>query len=400
MIAVTNIGAQIAAQKKNGNPLRSPLSQILFLATCGASLMTLLPGLSHLRYPYFERFLDVFFWLLIFLVTKRGSPRAGVNTRSGDWLLCCILLWVTACFLSAWYRFGSLYAAVEFRQYLLLFVAITVLKITGRRICAVRILRLAPIYFTFLVLNSLAGGVWGEYYRPGVFGESNYDIPFVVIILCGYLQKNRTSLVQPLFGIFVLVSRSRTALLTFLLASIRRAKSVRSLLFFLIFAMVGAWIVLERSESFSESSDIDVPLWETLDRVQMVMAYYGNALESPSLLVFGQPISGQTFDSPVMEFYKRTQSASAMLDFNTPSNFHGHLIRGFMALGIPAYLAFLWWVYRSAKAVLNASQYTLVLMLVLVSAFTQSVFSHPFTGAIFGVLICRGFVQSVQLRPC
>ena len=362
---------------------------LLFAFTGLFSAATLLPGLSNFRYPYYERYLDLFFVLVLVFGSVR-SPRRPLGSKSAI----VVLILIALSFVTAILRFGPVYVFVEYRQYLMLGFSMAYMTLAQRRLSAERLASTFPMYFGFLVINFVLATVFQEYYRPGVFGESNYDLAYVACVLVAMLHipGKKVDILIPLL-LFALLSQSRTAVGVVMVIALLRASSVRGILFLAIVLPVAFYLL--RSRLWGESSD-GGDLLEQLDRVQMTLAYVDAVVDKPQLAILGQAFSGITFKADVLSFYLETQAASAALDFNTPSNFHGHMLRGFLLLGIPLYSAFLACMIAQAKRVHGRPAFVLLVTVIAVTTITQSIFAHPFAGTLFASVCVLGFAVKKQ----
>lgn len=365
---------------------RDFIAYFLFAFTCAFSTVTLTPQFSMYRYPIYERYLDVFFLIFIGFLTRRVlAPRARVS-----WILSLAIVAVVISSIFAIKNFGYLYFFIEYRQYIIIFSLFFLLCLLRKRIDALLLSKTMPIYFIFMIFNAAMGLVYAEYYRPGVFGESNYDLAYVgAVILANYSLRGLSY--NPLLTmiLFSALSQSRTAALTAVLLAFIRVRSVRDVFIFL--ALGSSAYLLFQNRLWDISGNDLSSVFQQVDRIQFAIAYMDAIEAAPLLAIVGQAFSGITFSSEAMSFYLDTQKASESLGFNTPSNFHGHLLRGFVLIGPLLYLLFLWGLLSQAARVHHQNSLIFILIVILSTALTQSIFSHPFSGSLFAIVCICGF---------
>lgn len=372
---------------------KKTLAKFIFSLTCFFSAMTLMPELSFYRYPFFERYLDFFYIAFLFLASKKSS----VMRQNVDLLL---MISFTVIFLSsifAFINFGELYFLVEYRPYFLTAASILVLVLLNRKLDAQIIISTIPVLFIFLLINFLLSVAYAEFYRPGVFGESNYDLAYLAVIILALFHQNGKSRIQyMLLILFVIISQSRTAMIVAAAVGLLKARNLKGQAIFI--ASIPVLYFLFQGRFWDESTSDFTSVIEQLDRVQMVLAYISATMEYPQLLLFGQPFSSVTFTSETMGFYLETQQVSAQLGFNTPSNFHGHLLRGFLLLGIPIYLLFLTAILIRVYHIHGRNSFYFALIVIMGTAISQSIFSHPFSGSLFAIVCLVGFSERTIKR--
>ena len=114
-------------------------------------------------------------------------------------------------------------------------------------------------------------------------------------------------------------------------------------------------------------------------------------------MLFGQPLTNSRAYLDLLSYYSDTQPVSAMLGVTTPSNFHGHLLRGFSLLGVFGYTLFLILLLHRIRENLSGLEVIFIYILILVSGFTQSIFSHPLVGTMLFAFLWVGFSE-VRLK--
>lgn len=368
---------------------------LLCLPVYLVSILGVLPGTDVLRGPFFERLLDLS--LPVFLMALTASPSSLPMRRHWSeliaWLYVSIFIAITM--VVALGRFGLSYSLVEYRQYLLAAFAIFFLHATRRRFSVSKVVKFGRTYAVMLVLVSLANTLFGIQYRPGVFGESNYDLAALAIIVCGCFRSRQTRNAYALIGAFCAFSLSRTAMLTVLTFAALRLRKLAHIVVLMISATAAIGLLAVRSDqTFSEEGGL------TIDRIIMAAAYATEASKAPTFLLAGQPLADARFDIPEMSYYRDAQPVSESLQMNTPSNFHGHLWRGLCLLGAPCYLAFLALVFINIRRSFIGAERILLSVLLLISAISQSIFSHPLVGTMLFAFICTGFNDAAALaRP-
>jgi hypothetical protein len=191
------------------------------------------------------------------------------------------------------------------------------------------------------------------------------------------------------YALAMIGTASRTFMLVALGLLPRGARSWGTALAAVALVALSAYLLRLRFEEQDPDTLRDAV--EAVDRLQMLQVLATTVADNPVLAVVGQPIADIRVDEPSMEFYRDTQAASEALGFNTPSNFHGHLLRGVCLLGILPYLYFLFLIWSRVRAHFSARARLLVAATIVVTSLSQSIFSHPFTGALFLAVAWLGF---------
>lgn len=360
----------------------------LFISTCLFSSLTLFPSFSSYRYPYFERYLDVFFVLFFLSSTFRNHDHKLKVKPS----LIFAIFTIFCSSLFAAFNFGSTYFFIEYRQYIILFFVFFLSLVLKRSLDPDFIWSTLPIYLLFIFVNFGLGIIYSEYYRPGVFGEANYDLAYMaVIVLSGYFLRGAAYNPILLMIVFSVFSQSRTAIFATIILSIIKIRTFRGIVTFLIITLAAIQLFLSRLWLDDQGDFLSSVL--QIDRLQMVIAYLDAVSSEPLLAVFGQAFSGRTFFSPIMAFYADTQVASQLLGFNTPSNFHGHLIRGFLLMGPLIYIIFLMGFLKQASVSHTRPGFVFILIIMVATGLSQSILSHPFSGSFFAFSCLCGFVS-------
>lgn len=357
------------------------------------SMLGVLPWTQTLRGPFFERLLDASVIVFLMALTSR---RPSVRRRRNDlieltwWFLA---IYILATLLTSYLRFGMDYVLVEYRQYVLISTALLFLYATGRRFSVPKVLQFGKVYAcTFVAVQVLNASI-GVQYRPGVFGESNYDIAAIAIIGCACLRTQKARMVYAGLLSFSMMSLSRTAMASTMLYSLLRVRRLVHVLFLaLIVASAAALVMLRPSGDDTGEGMV------TIDRIIMAAGYLSEASADPLFLTVGQPLANARFDVLEMSFYRDTQPVSERLQMTTPSNFHGHLWRGCALLGVPAYILFLLLTAQKVSQNFNKPERMLIYAVLLVSMVSQSIFSHPLVGTLLFAFIWFGFSKRSVVR--
>lgn len=370
------------------------LANGLFLLTCLFSSLTLFPSFAFYRYPYFERYLDVFYWVFIMCATKVDHvlpPKVSYALIAG-----MALVSVSAIF--AWNHFGIIYVFVEYRQYIIIIFTLAISRILRLRIIPETIVATFPVYLLFSIVNFVLGYVYEEQYRPGVFGEFNYDLAYMaVVVLAKYsvLGEKYNPIISLAF--FAFVSQSRTAAVIVLLLSVISRITFKSFIF--LVGAVFVVFVIFWGRLWDQGDSDAIAIFEQLDRFQMLSSYLDTIKTSSELAAVGQSISGLKYTAERMDYYRETQLVSQLLGINTPSNYHGHLLRGFVLLGIIPYSVLIFGVLKQARLHFGSRQFIFIGVVLFSTAITQSIFSHPFAGGMFAAVCLLGFSKS-RLADC
>ena len=357
------------------------------------SILGLLPDTSVLRGVFFERTLDASVPIFLMALTVK-SPDLKVNRQGHELIFCIILvIFIITTSIFSIIRFGVDYFLVEYRQYILISFSLIFLKFTKRKFSVKKLIKFGGLYFFLLTAVFLINSFFGVQYRPGVFGESNYDLAILTIIVCSYLRLHKEKTTLGAFFVFSILSLSRTGMASFLIFLASRVKGIFHFIVFLVALSIILSLVTLRSETPITTIDIT-----SLDRFIMAQSYLDEAGSNFEFLIFGQPLTNSRFQIDELSYYSEIQPVSAALGITTPSNFHGHLLRGFSLLGMSGYLLFLILLTSRIKRNFSKPEITFILALIFVSSISQSIFSHPLVGTILYTFLWTGFENTRAQR--
>lgn len=357
------------------------------------SLISIIPGFDTLRGPIYERLLDLSFPIFFYALTDRCEALGNRQNKSeiGGWLIFAI--YVSASALTSLYNFGINFFLVEYRQYVLIAAAIVIASFTKRFFSPKKIIQFARLYFFVFFLVILMNRVVGVFYRPGVFGESNYDLAALAIIFCAFAAHSYNLRAWTSISLFSVFSLSRTSLIVLLILSFTRVKKISQFIWMSLISIMVVLLVALRAPDDMQATEFDYPAL-SIDRIQMTWSYIESASENNQFMLFGQALTSTRLDIPQMYYYRDTQPVSSELGISTPSNFHGHLLRGFALLGIPMYLLFVYLVYKKIRNNFSGLGRKFLYIVILVTGFSQSIFSHPLVGTLLFSFIWTGLRMS------
>lgn len=350
------------------------------------SLLGLLPDTSSLRGAFFERALDASLPIFLFALTVRSEYGQGRNKMGTLILFFFVISYIALTAVASIINFGVYYFFVEYRQYMLIFFSIILMRSLKRKFSLEKILKFSKTYILMILIVFFINSIFKVQYRPGVFGESNYDIAVLAVIFITFLRASKVKRALSVLLAFTTLSLSRTAMATFFIFMTTRIKEFSHLLLFVAVSLIIFSLLGLRSETSLLEMDLN-----SLDRVVMAKAYFDEAYLNSSFMIFGQPLANDRSQLDALSYYSNSQPVSAMLGVATPSNFHGHLLRGFSLLGVVGYLPFLGLLSARVRRNFTIIESNFVSILVIVTGFTQSLFSHPLVGTLLFVFLWIGF---------
>ncbi len=337
------------------------LSQLIFCLMSAHSFLSAFVFPSDLRTVTFLGAADLYFALLLLVnsIPRMASDSTRRPSGNAPLLLSAVIL--VGIGAAAFIRFGPLYLAVELRPYveaLLLFMLINVL---GRQI---DLSWLPTLFLPFCVAEIvfIAANYAVATHKIGIFGEMNYDVQLVVIMLA--LAARSISLIHIAYAI---VAKTKTFAAYTTLMWILRRRLTRFLAFI---ALVAALPILV---------GMSFEMLDRFDRLVILRSLIDIIFDRYNwILLCGQLFCGDLFYEPILGWYISTQALSSSLDSVVPAVFHGHLLRNIFLLGVP--LTLLGYGLLCFRLLLRRGAAGLLVGWIAVTAISQSIFHHPFVG--------------------
>lgn len=341
----------------------SRLHKSVFLALLLLSILTVFPGFEMFRYTIMPRIWDLYM-VIFFLLLKNSS----LNISILRWLISFLVMtFLVVCLIVSIFNFSLTFVVIEFRWIFIIFFVTLVCRCISYHDLERFLVWSFRYYFCAICSIYLINKFMGQLYRPGVFGENNYDLGYLASVLLVYMDRGKFSKLMYFFVVSYL-SRSRAILVLIsgiMLAGVRKSKqNIFIILLFLI------------AISFSLSDRILVSSLDRIDRFVILVGFYDILSEDWLTLLFGQALTGACNTHEFVHWYTMSQY-SREIGCVVPANFHGlvpRLIYLFGVTGILAIMLHLQFIYAKVGLVVSIA--------FTVACMAQSVYANPFAGAV------------------
>ena len=346
------------------------LNQSLFLALLLLSISTVLPGFEMFRYTIMPRIWDLYM-VIFFLLLKSSSLKISISRWVISFLVMTFLI---ACLIVSIFNFSLTFVVVEFRWIFIIFFVTLLCRCISYHDLERFLVWSFRYYFYAFCSIYLINEFFGQLYRPGVFGENNYDLGYLASVLLVYMDRGKfTKFLY--FLVISYLSRSRAILILIsglMLAGVR--KSRQNIFIILLFLIV---------ISYSLSDRILVSSLDGIDRFVILVGFYDILSEDWLTLLFGQALTGACNTHEFIHWYTMSQY-SREIGCVVPANFHGlvpRLIYLFGVMGMLAIMLHLQFIYVRFGLVVSIA--------FTVACMAQSVYANPFAGAVLLVTFLK-----------